>query len=558
VIIDRNNMTSREDSREIVFVTGHRNPDMDSVCSSLCYARLKNILDPTRRYIPIRGHLNDITKAQFDRLGIDAPIYACDIRPRIADICQRMPVILDAEDPLIRLCNIFKTQEVSSVVVFRDRKYSGVLAVSDITKYLLNVLSISRPSFPFSIKNFPKVLKGRFIQEGAEVTFETTILIAMMKFDRFQNHLLDLKHHLPLVITSALPKHLRFAVEMNVPCIVLTGVDRIEPIMPLFAGYKGTIYLSEVRTDEALQLLRMSISLKHLLPAEQPQAVSPQDYFDDVKDALMRSEFGIFPVMSGEKFKGVVGRRDFVQRPRKKVILMDHNELNQSIEGLEDADVIEIIDHHRFAPQKTHLPIFIDCEPVGSTCTLVYGLYRRHDVDLDAETAACLLSGLISDTVILKSPTTTDTDREVAHKLARIAKVKDLKHFGETLFSGGASITTQDPRKLICADFKCFNECGVQFGIGQCEVTTFEGVDEVKVRWLDVLERVKKENKLEWAMVVITNIIREDSIMLCTRHLAESKLSYKKDSDGQYDCPGVLSRKIQVLPEVIRVLGEEL
>jgi manganese-dependent inorganic pyrophosphatase len=301
----------------------------------------------------------------------------------------------------------------------------------------------------------------------------------------------------------------------------------------------------------------MSISVRHLLPADQPQPVSPQDYFDDVKDLLMKSDFGIFPVIAGDVFKGIVGRRDFVQRPRKKVILMDHNESTQSVEGLEDAEVVEIIDHHRFAPDKTQLPIFIDCEPLGSTCTIVYKLYRRHDVDLDQETAACLLSGLISDTVILRSPTTTETDREVAHKLARIARVTDLKKFGETMFSGGASISSQDPRKLICADFKCFNEIGVSFGIGQCEVTTFQGVGDVKVRWLEVLEEVKKENKLEWAMIVITNIIHEDSIMLSTKYPLEAKLQYKKQSEQEYFCPGVLSRKIQVLPEIIRVLADD-
>jgi manganese-dependent inorganic pyrophosphatase len=344
---------------------------------------------------------------------------------------------------------------------------------------------------------------------------------------------------------------------MNVPAIVLTGIDRLEPLVPLFEGYRGTIYLSEVRTDETLQLLRMSISLKHLLSPDQPQHISPQDYFDDVKDIVMKSEFGVFPVMAGDTFKGIVGRRDFVQRPRKKVILMDHNDSTQSVEGLEDADVVEIIDHHRFAPDKTQLPIFIDCEPLGSTCTIVYKLYRRQDVDLDQETAICLLSGLISDTVILRSPTTTETDKEVAHKLARIAHVTDLKKFGETMFSGGASISAQDPRKLICADFKCFQEHGVSFGIGQCEVTTFQGVSEVKAKWLEVLEQVKTENKLEWAMIVITNIIKEDSIMLSTKYPLEARLQYKKSSEQEYLCPGVLSRKIQVLPEVIRVLADD-
>jgi manganese-dependent inorganic pyrophosphatase len=280
-------------------------------------------------------------------------------------------------------------------------------------------------------------------------------------------------------------------------------------------------------------------------------------YFDEAKNLLIRSEFPALPVLSGNKFEGVVGRVEFMQRPRKKLILMDHNERSQAIEGIEDADVMEIIDHHRFAPDRTSVPIFIACQPLGSTCTLVYELFRRNDVELDGETATLLLSGLFSDTVMLRSPTTTERDREIAHKLGQIAGIRDLNAFGEAMFAGGASITSQDPLKLITADLKLFDEAGVAFGIGQCEVTTFQGLEEVKGRWMEILERLKHENKLQWIMILITNIIKEDSMLLCTAFPAESKLSYQRRGPGQYFCPGVLSRKIQTLPEVTRVLKDE-
>jgi manganese-dependent inorganic pyrophosphatase len=285
--------------------------------------------------------------------------------------------------------------------------------------------------------------------------------------------------------------------------------------------------------------------------------VSPDTYFDEAKNILIRSEFPALPVLHAGHFEGVVGRREFMQRPRKKVILMDHNERSQAIEGIEDADVVEIIDHHRFAPDRTTVPIFIACQPLGSTCTLVYDLFRRNDVELDAETATLLLSGLFSDTVMLRSPTTTERDREVAHKLARIAGLRDLNAFGEAMFAGGASITSQDPVKLITADLKLFTEAGVAFGIGQCEVTTFQGLEEVKAKWMEVLERLKRENGLQWIMILITHIIKEDSILLCTAHPAEARLSYQKMAPGQYFCAGLLSRKIQALPEITRVILDD-
>ena len=545
------------DPREVVFVTGHRNPDMDSVCSAWAYARLKNLTDPTRRYIAIRGHMNDITKAQFARLQVEAPMYVHDLRPRIADITNPKPLQLQEDDPMLQLCNLFKTPTISNVTVFSGRTYKGMLSVDDITRYFLSVSSVSRPVLKFSCDNFPKVMKGRFIKVGQVKEFEAAITVGMMKLERFELHLRKHRMHPPLCVISERTKHIELAVKMGVPCIVLTGIDNWNKVMPLLEGYEGTVWFSEVCTDETIQMLRMSIAIKHLMSEKQPDPFSPQDYYDDVKPIIMKAEFRAYPVISDGQFKGIITRRDFLARPRKKVIMMDHNELTQTIEGLEDAEIMEIIDHHRFAPQKTQKPIFIDAEPLGSTCSLVYGLYRRNEVDLDQITAQVLLSGLISDTVMLKSPTTTQRDKEIAHKLAQVAKIKDLKLFGETMFSGGASITTQEPRKLITADFKCFDEAGVKFGIGQCEVATFQGVDEVRTKWLDVLNEVKQENGLEWAMVVITNIIQEDSIMLTTPHQLEENLSYKKMSDGQYFCPGVLSRKIQVLPEIIRVVSGE-
>jgi manganese-dependent inorganic pyrophosphatase len=545
------------DNREIVYVTGHRNPDMDSVCASLCYSRLKNELDPSRRYLPIRGHMNEITKNQFNRLGIQAPMYVQDIRPRVADVLDHKPHCVQADDPIYRLCSIFQEHQINNVVVFGKENYHGMLMVRDITRHFLREAATLRPLYPFYVDNFPKLIEGRFIKEGRVKTFQASIALGLMKFELFQDYLLQTKRNLPLVLLSDRTAHIQLCVDINCPCIILVGVDSLDDILPLLENYTGTVYQSFLHTDETVQLLKLSMPLRHLMDPVQPPSVSPDTYFDEAKNVLIRSEFPALPVLDGGKFEGVVGRREFMQRPRKKLILMDHNEHSQTIEGIEDADVVEIIDHHRFAPDRTSLPIFIVCEPLGSTCTLVYELFRRMDVELDAETATLLLSGLLSDTVLLRSPTTTERDREIALKLGQIAGIRDLNAFGEAMFASGATITTQDPLTLITSDLKMFSEACISFGIGQCEVTTFQGVEEVKGKWLDVLERTKKQHNLQWIMILITNIIKEDSILLCTNHEAEAKLSYQKMGHGQYFCPGLLSRKIQLLPEVTRVLADE-
>lgn len=548
------------EQKEKVYVTGHRNPDMDSVTSAWAYARLKNITDPTREYIPIRaGHMNDITKAQFSRLGITSPTYMHNIKPRISEVIRKTEKVLDVSDPIFSLCQYFAKKKAPVVPIFNGDKYETLLPVDDITTFFLETNSRTHPVMLFNIENFGKLIHGRYIKIGDEKEIETTLSFGMMLYEKYEEYMSNIKGHLPIVICGNRRKHLELAIKMNVPAIVVVGLGEKEEIACDIDDYKGTIFATDEDTDKVLQMIKMSVPIKCVITDQRPPIIKPTDYFDDIKELLSKLNFRALPVVDDNgEFQGIIQRSTFLVKPKKKVIMMDHNELNQSIPGLEDAEIVEIIDHHRLAAEKTSKPIFMDIEPLGSTCTLVYGQYRKNEVDIDKETALVLLSGIINDTVILKSPTTTQRDREVVQKLAQIAGIKSLKEFGQIMFSGGASITTQDPRKLIKADFKCFEEYGVKFGIGQCEVTQFEGIDEVKDKWLKVLDDVRKEHNLQWAMIVITNIILEDSIMLSTDFPEKEKnIQYQKMSDHQFFCPGVLSRKIQILPEVIRAITNE-
>lgn len=547
------------DNKEIVYVTGHRNPDMDSVCSAWAYARLKNIVDPTKQYVPIRGHMNDITKAQFSRLGIQAPAYIQNIRPRVSDVLRKYDEILDVSDPIHSLCAHFSQKKVPVVPIFDGDKFETLLPVDDITSFFLKINSHTHPLLLFNINNIGNLVKGRYLRKSAQVEFETTIALGMMKFEKYQKFMRNLKGPLPIVLCGNRKKHIDLAVEKQVPFLIVTGLDEDEELAGDISAFNGTVFVTGEDSEKTLHLLKMSVPIKYVLTNERPPSVKPTDYFDDVRDLLSSMNFRALPVIDdNEKYLGIVQRSTFLNRPKKKVIMMDHNELNQGIVGLEDAEIFEIIDHHRLAAEKTQKPIFMDIEPLGSTCTLVYGQYRKREVDIDKETALVLLSGIISDTVILKSPTTTIIDKEVVQKLCHIAQVKSLQEFGQIMFSGGASIVTQDARKLITADFKSFDECGIKFGIGQCEVTRFQGIDEIKAKWIEILESLKKELKLEWAIIVITDIIHENSIMLCTPFPEKERLiKYEKMSEHQFFCPGVLSRKIQILPEIIRTLSNE-
>ncbi|MBR6395481.1 MAG: DHH family phosphoesterase, partial [Lachnospiraceae bacterium] len=282
--------------------------------------------------------------------------------------------------------------------------------------------------------------------------------------------------------------------------------------------------------------------------------VQADDLFEDAKISLSGSKKRGLAVFAGDEFCGYVSRRCFLKAPSYKVILVDHNEARQSITGIEKAEVVEIVDHHRLDASKTSLPIFIDTEPLGSTCTIVYRMFLRNDVTPDKYTAKVMLTGLISDTLILKSPTTTQTDRETATKLAEICGV-DINEFGHEMFSHVESMGKRDPERAILSDFKKYTEKGVQIGIGQCEVTTLHDIDEYTGMYLEMLEEVREKEGLTWATLMITNVLKEHSVLLTTGYKAEKMLPYKMLSEKIYDMPNVMSRKKQLLPEMLYALS---
>lgn len=430
---------------ENIIITGHRNPDLDSVCSAYAYAVLKNQIDKDYKYIPVRaGHLSDSAKAILESLSITPQKYMPDVFPKVSDVMLLPKRKLEADDPLTELAKMYDDSNPSAVPVYDNGVYLGLLTIDDITLWFMNKLS-----------------------EEGKVSTAPTIRMLLRE------------------------------------------------------------------EEETLQI---------------------NDFFEDAKKTLSASKKRGLPVYDGNKFKGYVTRRCFLKSPSYKVIMVDHNEARQSIKGIETATVVEIVDHHRLDASKTNLPIFIDTEPLGSTCTIVYQMYLRNNIVPDEYTAKVLLTGIISDTLILKSPTTTQIDRDAATSLANICDV-NIKDFGREMFSHVESLVTRKPGVAILADFKKYTEKGVAIGIGQCEVTTLDDFDIYKKKYLDALEEVREKEALTWATVMITDVIKEHSILLTTGFKAEKTLPYKKLEDRVYDMPNVMSRKKQLLPEMLYSLN---
>ncbi len=428
-----------------IYITGHKNPDLDSLCSAYAYSVLKNRIDPGNEYIPVRaGHLSDSVKAILNTLDIEAPQYLGNVYPKVEDVMLKPTEKLDVSQPLTALARTYKDSTPSVVPIYEEDRFAGLLSVDDITLYFMHKL-----------------------------------------------------------------------------------------------GEEGRI--SEIPT------LGMLLGKK-----ESP--IQAEDLFEEAKLSLSNSKKRGLAVYSGDEFCGYVSRRCFLKAPSYKVIMVDHNEARQSVTGIESAEVVEIVDHHRLDASKTNLPIFIDTEPLGSTCTIVYRMFLRNNIFPDKYTAKVLLTGLISDTLILKSPTTTPVDIEIAGKLAKICEV-NIDDFGHRMFSHVESLGKRDPERAILSDFKKYTEKNILIGIGQCEVTTLHDIDEYIQTYLDRLEIVREKNGLTWAALMITNVLKEHSVLLTTGYKAEKLLPYKMIREKVYDMPNVMSRKKQLLPEMLYALS---
>ncbi len=529
---------------------------MDSVCSAWAYSVLKNRLDDGNVYKPIMlGAANSNTKQFFAANSLEMPEFMHDARPRVGEVKKSPTYSMASSDPVYLLMDLYSRMRPTVVPVIDDGEYKCLLSSDDINNFFLRESSHGeRMSYTLSEENIGRVIKGTFLKHGSGENVKAPYMVGAMEYGVFLSRL-DKCQTKPVLIIGDRRKHLEAAISRSLPGIVLTGIERLDEFDFDFSSFSGFVYVSAMDTAETLRLMRLSTPLSDIMLRDDVKLDSEM-LFDDAKKTLQESEYRGLSVYTDGKWSGFVTRRCFLDKPRKRFILVDHNEIEQSVPGIEEGEIVEILDHHRLAAPRMRTPIYICSEPLGSTCTIVYEQFRKWGVDIDAVTAKVLLAGLISDTVMLKSPTTTDYDRHVSDKLSAIAGV-DIGEFSEELFSSDISLAEKDAESIIRSDMKTYKEGKVRFAIGQVEVTNIQEADGIKDKYIAALEAVRARGGLDWCMLLITDVIRGSSVLLTTDCSLVQKLAYEKISDGMLSLPGVLSRKKQLLPEILRVVSGE-
>ena len=532
-----------------IYITGHRNPDLDSLCSASAYARLKNLTDPENEYIAVHcSPVSDSVRRQMEEMELEIPKYKMDVRPKIRDVMLTSSGRLQGSAPIFDLIKTYNTDRPSVVPLYEGDRFKGLLSVDDITGWFLEDNQEEIPTYEFSIENILKVIPSTLLKRGSEDVIRGSLAVGAASFETFTSFIDDIEEC--ILVTGARKEHIEYAMSKQIPAIIITAAEAA-PEMD-FSNYQGTVIMTSLGTAETIRKVRLAEAVE-LMMQQKTETIGIDDLFADGRSIFINSHTRGLAVMDGDEFAGFVTRRCFLIQPQHNVIMVDHNEPAQSIEGIETANVLEIIDHHRLDSVSTKMPIFIDAEPLGSTCTIVYQQFIRHGIMPDQYAAKLMLTGLISDTLILRSPTTTVTDISTAEMLARLAKIPSIEEFGEKLFSITDNLEIQDPEEMILSDFKKYESGGVRMGIGQCEVTTLSNVGAYAGKYLEALETVRNREGLDWTLLMITDVLREKSVLLATDYRYNRELPYKSKKKQIYSMPGVMSRKKQLLPTLISI-----
>jgi manganese-dependent inorganic pyrophosphatase len=536
-----------------VSVVGHRNPDTDSICSAICYANLKNIIDPDMTYTAFRaGRVSEETSFVLQRFGVATPELLKDVRTRIEDIdIRRLPGV-SKDMSLKEAWTLMRENSIVSLPITEGDILQGVITLSDLgTVYLDNNSPTLLADADTSFSNITKVLKGTVAVSGTATNVLGRVVVAAAGLDTFSNY----NRKNDVVIIANREKLQRISIEKGAGALIITMGEQIsDEIRALAEEYGCTVIMTEFDTYAAARLINQSIPLSYAMTSKDIFTFSLNDTLSDVKKTMARKRTRDYPVLDEEgHYVGMISRRFIIDASRKKVILVDHNEKTQAVSGIDDATVMEIIDHHRLGAIETVEPVYFRNQPLGSTSTIIYQMYRENDVEIEPTYAGLLCAGIISDTLILRSPTTLREDRLAAAALAKIAGI-DLSEFGAELFRASVFTGENDPISLIFRDFKTYNVNAITFGIGQVNFMDREALDAKKHELIPALETAAHEKGLKMIFVMLTDIGVSNSDVIFYGDDAADLLENafeKTPEDSSLFIEGLVSRKKQLVPEIL-------
>ena len=540
-----------------LYVIGHRNPDTDSICSAIGYAHLKQALGEAA--VPARaGKINSETRFVLEKFGVEIPLLIADLYPRAKDIMSPVAITLLPDETLQELGQRMKESEAKSAAVVDEKGLLlGMVSLGDLARRYFEELEMpDLASAGVSLRAILKVLNGK-IEVAGEIDkiVRGKIWIAAAKAETFKR----LIKAGDIALVGDREEEQLTLIECGIDLLVITGNANASNSVRAAAAERGAlIFRTRFDTYTAARLVNQSIPVRSIMQ-QNVVAFKPADLVSDIRDITVRTRFRNYPVAENGKIIGMINRDRLIVPERERVVLVDHNDKTQAVEGIEEAHIVEIIDHHRLGGLETGEPIFIRHDPVGSTSTIVAFMHWHRNVEIPPQIAGLLLAGVISDTLFFRSPTATAQDRNAAERLAGIAGV-ELQSFGMEVLRAGSRFTDMQPEEIIRYDLKEFQIGEYRVSISQVSVM---GAAELLVERVESLQAalavVRQKDGYDLALLMLTDVLNETTHLLYAGKpvgLLRSAFG-EEDAASVFVLPGTLSRKKQVVPPLVEAARQE-
>ena len=544
-----------------ILVIGHRNPDTDAICSAIGYAEFKRRTDMPEAVAARCGDTNDRIDFVLKSFAVPAPRFVADVSPKVSDVMQRQIISVPAEATAADALGLMDERDIRVLPVLDNgNRCRGLLSLFKLSKFLFptaNRLVDSRRVLA-SLKNLTRTLHGEFIvAHEPDEEEDLTLMIGAMSLASFTARFARYQRDRLAVVVGDRSDIQDLAIREGVRAVIVTGGLKVEAGTIEAAQRKQVSLISSPHdTATTAALCRAAVAVRHVLN-EEFLCFREHAPLAAVRDEATSSGYQIFPVLDSQgQTVGILSKTDFLKTVSRKLILVDHNELSQAVQGADEVEIIEIIDHHRIGALTTHQPILFRNEPVGSTSTIVADCFFRHRVEVPSPVAGLLLAGVVSDTLCLTSPTTTPRDVEVLRKLEELAGV-NAREFTEKLFASGSLLTLKSGPQAITTDCKEYAEAGVKFSVAQIEEIGFDQFWKRKAELLEALDKYRERRKYLFSALLVTDVTTQNSLLVVAGDAEfASLIDYPRLEPGIFELRDVVSRKKQLLPYLTHCLRQ--
>lgn len=537
-----------------ILVFGHKNPDNDSICSAIAYAHLKNLTDPAHVYVPARlGPLPPETAWVLDRFGVAVPQQIAHVRTRVTDVMTTDLVTVGPQDTLHAVGLLLAERGVRALPVVERGEVRGLVTVQALASRYVEDLTVSGfAERPVMVAQVAEALDGRVVAGDGKAQLSGAVLIGAMEPATMVKHI----EPGDTLIVGDRRRSQPMAIEAGISCLVVTGGHEPTGGVLELAGERGCAIITTPKdTYAAARLMDLSHAVSEVMETD-ILVVEPDMLLSEAAEDLFGSPQREAPVVDGDgRLVGLLTRTNVARAGRRRVILVDHNEIAQSADGVGEAEVVEIVDHHRVGDVQTSGPITFLGIPVGATATIVAMRYRDLEVDPPPAMAGLLLAAMLSDTVLLKSPTATDTDREMVEWLAEVLEV-DYVEFAMDMFRARSSLTEFSVERAVMHDLKEYRVGDKHIAVGQIETVDLEDVLRHRTDLVDYMETMVRVYGYDLALLMVTDVVREGSELLAVgkRRLVEKAFGVGFETGSAW-FDGMLSRKKQVAPRLMESAG---